>query len=128
MFVHPPHGSQRMVTDGNSFKVVAGDPRPPPKAAVASSEERGWSNWKCQGVGSVHKESTGQQTQVDCRRCSSRIDENQGRIEATCCGGGNRPLSKVHCQAIHCLKFSLLQREECAFFLCRKFIAKPFIV
>ena len=74
-----------------------------------------------------HRESTGPQTQVESR-CSprdrpilsyqaresfggdgrrarpcrggtqDRIDESQGCIEATCCGGGNRPVSKVHRQ------------------------------
>ena len=34
----------------------------------------------------------------DVQGAQVRIDESQGRIEATCCGGGNRPLSKVHRQ------------------------------
>ena len=42
----PSHGSQRMVVDGNSFRAVASDPRPPPEgAAVAFSEEWFHERW-----------------------------------------------------------------------------------
>ena len=136
-----------MVTDGSSFRVVAGDPRAPPEvAAVAFSEDErsdsaAGSSRALETVQECHRECTGPQTQVEprciprdrpilsnqaresfgghgrrARPCrggaQGRIDEGQGRIEATCGGGGHRPVSVVHRQERRIREWTQ-RAEEC---------------
>ena len=107
----PSHGSQRMVTDGSSFRVVAGDLRrphvqtapgssraledftgPKPRLSPDAAREIAQSS-----VTRLEKALEGM-GDVQGPAVQGRNDESQGRIEATCGGGVNRPVSEVHRQ------------------------------
>ena len=114
-----------MVTDGSSFRVVAGDQRPPFEvAAVAFSKEEPSALETVQGC---DRESTGLQNQVE-PRCSPRdrpILSNQARESFGDDGGRARPAVEV--LKAELTKARAAQKQpavEVEVDQCRKFIAR----